>query len=212
MADERQVTNEAQESTRVSNTSEKCSLILLVFALLCVGAGVFNFGFVIVLMAPAGCSDCKRSSSDINDPNRFIQIFSAVGLSLMVLGCGLLGGYFKRSKKCSARQVAESVVISTIPAEDLEKSPAPVLQHNDIPSSCLFLSPASDLPDYFTAVANIDNLYSAVDAGVWTEDVPNLPPPCYEQALELTALTLTTNEADTNNFKEECGDGRLTTV
>lgn len=173
---------------------------------------MFNFAVVIVLMAPTSCSDCKRRSSGINDPNPLIQIFSAVGLSLMVLGSGLLGVYFKRSKKCSARQVAKLVVISTIPAEDLEKSPAPVLQHNDIPSSRLPSSPASDLPDYFTAVANIDNLYSIVDAGVGTEDLPNFPPPCYEQALELTALTFTTNEADTNNFKEECGDCRTTIV
>ncbi|CAH3133983.1 unnamed protein product [Pocillopora meandrina] len=203
---------DAEESMRVLSTARKCSLILLIFALLCFGAGAFNFGIVIVLMAQASCSDCKQSSVGKSDPNTLIQILSTVGLSLFVLGFGLLGGYFRRSKKCCARQVAESVVISTIPAEDLEKSPAPDLQHNDISSSHLFFSTTSDLPDYFTAVANADNLYSTVDAGVWTEDVPNFPPPSYERALEMAALAFTTNEADTNNFKEEDSVSRITMV
>ena len=212
MADDVQVTNQTQESMRVLSTARKCSLVLLIFALLCFGAGVFNFGIVIVLMAQASCSDCKQSSVGKSDPNTLLQILSTVGLSLFVLGFGLLGGYFRRSKKCCASQVAESVVISTIPAEDLEKSPAPDLQHNDISSSHLFFSTTSDLPDYFTAVANADNLYSTVDAGVWTEDVPNLPPPSYERALEMAALAFTTNEADTNNFKEEDSVSRITMV
>jgi len=84
-------------------------------------------------------------------------------------------------------------VISFIPAEDLEKSPAPVLPYNYIPRVAAFEKkvPSLDLPDYYTVVQNFDQLYSVVDADedIWTVDVPEIPetpPPCYAKALEMT--------------------------
>ena len=101
------------------------------------------------------------------------------------------------------------VAVSRIPAEDLEKSPALVLPYYHTPhyqpTDLHGENSLSDLPEYFTpsqnsnevescsgdlsdycsAVQNIDEVYSSFEVGFWTEDVPNTPPPCYEQALEM---------------------------
>ena len=184
MADDPQVANEAQESTRESITAKKGSLTLAFLALLCFGAGVFIFGAVIFLIIRERCNDCKQSSLG--------KSLSIVAFSSIVFGFGFLGGYCKRSKKCFTRPVAELVVVSAIPAENLEKSPAPVLHDNHVSPRHLYMSSASDLPDYFTATRNIDGLYSAADAKVRSEDIPKTPPPCYEEALKMPALANTT--------------------
>ena len=69
------------------------------------------------------------------------------------------------------------------------------------------MNPASstgELPYYLTVVQNIEEVYFSVDAEIWTEHFPETPPPCYEQALEMTAaLASTTSEADTHNSEQE---------
>ena len=83
-------------------------------------------------------------------------------------------------------------VISLIPAEDLEKSPAAVLPYIHIPYVAAFekKAPVLDLPDYYTVVQNFDDFCSAMDhEDIWSVDVPEIPdtpPPCYTQALEMT--------------------------
>ena len=82
-------------------------------------------------------------------------------------------------------------VISLIPPEDLEKSPAPILPYNHIPRAPMFekkVPAVLDSPDYYT-VPNFDEFYSAMDEYIWSADVPETPPPCYAQALEMTLLT-----------------------
>ena len=90
------------------------------------------------------------------------------------------------------------VVISLIPAEDLEKTPAPVLPFNHVPRHHPFMetSLAADLPNYFTEIYKV---YSSGDTEVCTEcpESPRTPPPTYEQALEMT-LTFTASQ---DNFK-----------
>ena len=110
------------------------------------------------------------------------------------------------------------VVISSIPDEDLEKSPAPILPYNHVPHRLPFVVKACSvgLPDYFTAIQNFDKstFDSTLDADVWTEDVPETPPPCYEKAVEMTALALLTvaaNQVDASsseqyNFTQETMD------
>ena len=95
------------------------------------------------------------------------------------------------------------VVISPIPDEDLEKSPASILPYNHVPRRLPFVVKARSvgLPDYFTAIQKFDEstFESTLNENVWTEDVPETPPPCYEQALEMTALallTVGTNQVD----------------
>lgn len=105
---------------------------------------------------------------------------------LFFLGGSILTACWRKGQNSTAG--VPQVVISLIPAEDLEKSPAPILPYNHIPRHHPIVMKASslDLPDYFTVAQNIDEVYPSVDAEVWTEDVPETPPPCYEQALEMT--------------------------
>lgn len=80
------------------------------------------------------------------------------------------------------------VVVSSIPAGDLEKSPAPTLPYNHVPHREPFVKSSSiDLPDYFAAVRNIGEVNLSVEAEVWTEGAPEIRPPCSEQALEMAA-------------------------
>lgn len=156
MADNRQTANGEEESTGASTTNKTRALILSILSFLFFGAGVIIFGAVISLLTR------ERSSE------KSLSIFAFL---CIVFGFGLLAVYFKITKKCFNRPIAESIVVSTIPAEDLEKSPAPVLQYNYASPCKLFTSPTSDLPDYFTAIRNIDGLFSAADAEIWSEDI-----------------------------------------
>ena len=100
---------------------------------------------------------------------------------------------------CNKRYRPESnsidVVVSEIPMEDLEKSPAPILPYNHIPHRPVCAEACStDLPDYFIAISNVPNVSPHLGLrGVWTEDIDNSydendPPPCYEQALRMYGL------------------------
>ena len=107
---------------------------------------------------------------------------------LFLLGVMLLAlsVYYKRRQQSTTSRVA----ISSIPAEDLEKTPATTLHYNRV------------LPDYFCVVQNIDEVYSSVNAAteVSSENVPETPPPRYEEAIEMTTLALLTaaaNQMDT---------------
>jgi len=82
------------------------------------------------------------------------------------------------------------VVVSLIPAEDLEKSAAPILHFVHVPHRLPFMETSSidSLPDYFTAVQNSDEVYLSVDAGVWIGNIPETPPPTYEEVLEIATF------------------------
>ena len=105
------------------------------------------------------------------------------------------------------------VVISSIPDENLGKSPAPILPHyNHVPHRLPFVVKAYSLglPDYFrvTAIQKFDE--STFDStlnedAVWTEDVPETPPPCYETALEMTTK-VDTYSSEQYDFTQETTD------
>ncbi|CAH3159619.1 unnamed protein product, partial [Porites lobata] len=84
------------------------------------------------------------------------------------------------------------VVVSEVPIEDLEKSPAPILPYNHIPHrSAICQACSTDLPDYFIAISNVSEVSPQLSEGFWTEDIDtsddeNGPPPCYEQALRMS--------------------------
>ena len=64
------------------------------------------------------------------------------------------------------------------------------------------------LPDYFTAIQKFDE--STFDStlnedAVWTEDVPETPPPCYETALEMTTK-VDTYSSEQYDFTQETTD------
>ena len=72
------------------------------------------------------------------------------------------------------------IIIVSLSASNL---PRP---HQRIPTSL-------DLPDYFSVVQNIDEVCSSVNtAEVSSENVPETPPPSYEEATGITTLALST--------------------
>ena len=103
------------------------------------------------------------------------------------------------------------VVISSIPDEDLaENFPAPILPSNHVPHRLPVVVKACSvgLPDYFTAIQKFDE--STFDStlnedAVWTEDVPETPPPCYETALEMTTK-VDTYSSEQYDFTQETTD------
>ena len=106
------------------------------------------------------------------------------------------------------------VVISEIPAADLEKSPAPILPYNHIPHHEPFagvsISSSIDLPDYFSTVQNTYKDHQSVAVEIWSEDVDNeSPPPSYEQALYLSGLAATASDVETHFEHEYVEDTRL---
>lgn len=155
---------------------------------------------MIVVFLFENCPGCQQRSLDRHESN-LVTILGTIATLLFFIGGSLLTAFWKRGQNSPTPRV----VVSLIPAEDLEKSPAPILPYNHIPRRQPFLMKASllDLPDYFAVAQNDDELYPCVNAEFWTENVPETPPPCYEQALEMTTLPADTGEALINNPNQE---------
>ena len=113
------------------------------------------------------------------------------------------------------------VVVSEIPVQDLEKTPAASslnygqarIPHHE-PASFVADSHSIDLPDYFTIVQkDSEDVYPSVDVAFWTEDRDvsddENPPPCYEQALKISGLLTTTNDVEVQLEQGRCKDTRL---
>ena len=119
-------------------------------------------------------------------------ILGIIAAVLFLFGVCLIIIFWRRRLHNPTQVVVSS---SSIPDENLEKSPAPILPYNHVPHRVPFAVNACSvgLPDYFTAIQKFDEstFDSTLNADVWTEDVPENPPPCYEKALEMTSLALT---------------------
>lgn len=131
---------------------------------------------------PNKTEDCSHSSNSI-----VAEICGAVSILLVLVGGSVIIACHKRLRKQSSTRV----VVSVIPVEDLQKSPAPILPFNHIPDHPPFVGASSmDLPDYFTAVHNTREVSPYLNAKFWTENIDESelenPPPCYEQALKMS--------------------------
>ena len=156
---------------------------------------------------------CKRSSKS----NRPGGIFGGVAVILIIIGVIIIIVGHKNMKRVKSVQV----VVSEIPAQDLEKTPAAssfnygqdhIPRHE--PASFVADSHSIDLPDYFTIVQqNSEDVYPSVDVAFWTEDRDvsddENPPPCYEQALKISGLLTTTNNVEAQLEQGRCEDTRL---
>lgn len=157
--------------------------------------------FLMVVFLFENCPDCSQRLQDRNY-SYLVTILGTTATLLFFLGGSLLTVCWKRGQNSPTPQV----VVSLIPAEDLEKSPAPLLPYNHIPRHQPFVLKACslDLPDYFTVTQNIDKFSSSVNAEIWTsENVPETPPPCYEKALEMRTLVAIASEDSVHNLKQE---------
>ena len=187
---------EGQAALKWSKCSRRIYLAAIVFGSLCLTSAVLLS--LLVIFRFRSCTDqtsCRWSTVS----RKRCGVGAVV---LLVLGGSILLVFHQRRQ----RQSAPQVVVSDIPAGDLEKSPAPILPYNHIPHYPPFVEDAfSDLPDYFSVVQNIGNFYPAI-AGSWTEDLDvsdheNLPP-SYEQALKMSELAAPVSEEDSISNKE----------
>ena len=122
---------------------------------------------------------------DKNFSNIAVVILGIVATALFLFGVCLIIIFWKRRLHSTTQ-----VVISSIPDGDLEKSPAPILPLNHVPHRLPFVVKArsTGLPNYFTAIQKFDKATfdSSLNTDFWTEDVPETPPPRYEEALEMS--------------------------
>ncbi|KAL9954558.1 hypothetical protein ACROYT_G042114, partial [Oculina patagonica] len=166
-------TNEAQrpESAKCSKTFFASALVVAFF---CFSASVAIVIFVILFVKVCAVV----SNTDITD---LVGILSFLAVILFMIGALTLivSRDLRRRYNRSAPQIPE-VIISPIPEEDLEKSPAPDLNIRPRRHPSVVDLQGIELPDYFTAVQNINEAYSF-------EDVPDeMSLPTYEQAFGST--------------------------
>lgn len=125
----------------------------LTFGLLCLSGSVVCFTMAFTFFCPL----CSR-------PDFRLELTNGMG-SVFLFSAGLYA--LCRMVFCKRRQdisTTPDVVISEIPAEDLDKSPAPILPYCHTPHHSPFVDTSSiDLPDYYTAVyiSNGDEASSA---------------------------------------------------
>jgi len=196
----------AETLTREAHRSSKCVEKLFVTMLaglvpLCFAASAVGL-LVICTYLCRGCSSPTNSS--------VVNTYWVATVTFFLLGVIALAFLMHYKRRNHSTAATSSVVISSIPPEDLEKSPAPTLRYNRVPQRQQLAQASSthptslDLPDYFSVVQNIDEVYSFVNADYSPEDVPETPPPCYEEAIEITSAMLNGagNDVDTYSLEQ----------
>ena len=164
-------------------TSSKCGKRLYSSAAVCAFLSITASAAILVLVLVILIEQCAGCRT-------YLTLLGTLSLALCIFGLLILLAIVccKRRKNSPTPQV----VISSIPAEDLEKSAAPILPYNQVPHHHPFIETSLiNLPDYFAVVQNPDEVYLPLDVEVWTENVPETPPPCYEEA----AIEMTTDAA-----------------
>ena len=167
------------EESRVSNLSTRSR------GKACVAVFVIAWMCIVVLSVSLAFMKVSQSTIElVGGGGAFILIFVVIGAA--VIAC---------NKRHRPESNSVDVVVSEIPMEDLEKSPAPVLPYNHIPHRPVCAEACcTDLPDYFMAISNVPKVSPHLgQRGFWTEDIDNSdnekdPPPCYEQALRMYGL------------------------
>ena len=180
-------TREERERLRSRwSTLSRGKRLLLVLSLVFSAAAIS----LLIALSRKSCNtneeeDCEKTSQEVNEHLRrfFGVVFSMI---FLVSTCVIL---FLCHKKTSERNSRE-IVVSYVPDEDFENSPAPILPYFPPFGDA---SP-SQLPDYFTAVQNVPEISSQLNEGFWTEDIDgsddeNEDPPSYEQALTMSGLS-----------------------
>ena len=183
----------AETVTQDASRSLKCTeKLLLLQALFCIAASAVGLLIIFAFLCP-GCS--SETSSSV------VYAFWAATVFLFLLGVMTVAllVYNKRRQHSTTFRVA----ISPSPAEDLEETPAPTVHFNRVCQRQQLAQVSSTrptslgLPYYFAVVQNVDEVNAAE---VSPENVPETPPPSYEEAIGMTTLAILTaaaNQVDT---------------
>ena len=155
---------------------------VIAFAFICIAISAAILGVVFRLFTSS--ADCVSCRSYFHLLGIVTAVLFAAGLLILLLR-SLMLCYNRRHINTTPQ-----VVVSLIPAEDLDKSAAPILPFVHVPHRLPYIETSSidSLPDYFTVVQNADEVYLSMDVDVWTENVTETPPPSYEEALEMTTF------------------------
>jgi len=125
---------------------------------------------ILVLVVVLFIEDCVGCSL-------YTKLLGIIAAALFAAGLLILSAIlcYKRRHINTTPQV----VVSLIPAEDLEKSAAPILPFVYFPPRLPFIETSSidSLPEYFSVVQNPVEVRSS-----------ETPPPTYEEALEMTTF------------------------
>jgi len=164
-------------------TSSKCRKGLYLSAIAFGFVSIVTTAVILVPVFVLFIEDCVGCSM-------YSKLLGIIAAALFAAGLLILSAILCHKRRHINTPPTPQVVVSLIPAEDLEKSAAPILHFVHVPHRLPFMETSSidSLPDYFTAVQNPDQVYSSVDADVWTEHIPESPPPSYEEALEMTTV------------------------
>lgn len=159
-------------------------IVATIVAFVCLTGSSVCFTIIFMVFCPS----CEQHNSVV------IRIVLTLS-SLLLLTIGLITLWKIIFRKGATNSSAEEAVISSIPARDLEKSPAPILPYSHIPRNQPSGETSSiDLPDYFTTVWNEDlpdYITTIENVGFWTNSEPKTPPPDYEQAVAMETLVTT---------------------
>lgn len=141
-------------------------VVLTVCAVLCIVSGVAGIALIFVLFCPT-CPSPNSLSVWIYG-TAVVLLFLLAVLILLIISLR-----YKRGQNDLTGSSTPEV------ADDLENSTASLLRCNHVLHRFSFSEVSSiHLSDYLTAVQSTENVYSS--------DVPDTPPPCYEEVVEMT--------------------------
>ena len=148
---------------------------------------------------------CNTNEKEDCDKEVIVHVTSFLGVVFstisLVSTCVIIVSCLKKTRERNSREMA----VSYIPDEDLDNSAARERNSRGMAVSYIpdedptlpYFPPfgdasSSQLPDYFTAVQNIS---SQPNNEFWTENIDgsddeNEKPPCYEQALTMSRLSV----------------------
>ena len=204
-------TTEEQTVSRLSRWATLCrgktGVAIFVVVILC---GVVLSVLFAFSRGPKSCNTEEKDDCE----SKFAVVGKICGGTFLIIFVGSGAVIIARNKR--ERKIRD-VVVSEVPIEDLEKSPAPILPYNHIPHrSAICQACSTDLPDYFIAISNVSEVSPQLSEGFWTEDIDtsddeNGPPPCYEQALRMSKyFTVAADlEYDQPNQEGQIEDTRL---
>ena len=166
--------SEEQEAPRLSKNAKRLGLL---FVLFCIIASMGLFAAVAISLRD--CADCNQGSPIL------ARMMAILATLLLFIGIGILTAFCARRKSSLTR--APRVIISSIPSEDLEKSPVSTLPYHVPHRQPAFVIETSslDLPSYFTVVQNMGELYPSLHAAARLENNFEIQPPCYEEAVAM---------------------------
>ena len=188
--------------------SAKCKKWLhvtaIVFGFVCIGGCFVLASLTYILFGD--CEDCSPKQED-QDMVKVMRIMATV---LFLLGILLIA--LSLCCKGTENSLAPQVVVSAIPAADLEKSPAPVLANNLIPHRLVIgEEAATNLPAVELTATVINNIDEASNSslpndGFWTEDIgPITPPPAYEEVMLWPAIVVVKPNSSQSDSIEDTG-------